>query len=154
MGVRLKLVGNRGLYKEGKCVYLCNHRAWADFFVDVYITEVRPAGCSTALHRTCQLDRPEDEVPSTDAPPFCHVQRVQGRAFVLSRYLVVYIFPIFAVPAMAIGAVFAFQRNKPGAHEDLNKQLDTHLASHADFSGFVAGAYTRPLFSSTSAPSV
>lgn len=41
MGVRLKLVGNRGLYKDGKCVYLSNHRAWADFFIDMYITEVR-----------------------------------------------------------------------------------------------------------------
>jgi len=40
MGVRLKLVGTRVLYKEGKCVYLSNHRAWADFFIDVYITEV------------------------------------------------------------------------------------------------------------------
>ena len=40
MGVRLKLVGSRGLYKDGKCVYLSNHRAWADFFIDMYITEV------------------------------------------------------------------------------------------------------------------
>jgi hypothetical protein len=31
--------------------------------------------------------------------------------------LVVYVFPLFAVPAMSVGAVFAFKRNKPGAHE-------------------------------------
>jgi len=99
MGVRLKLVGTRVLYKEGKCVYLSNHRAWADFFIDVYITE--------------------------------------GRAFILSRYLVVYVFPLFAVPAIWVGAVFAFQRNKPGAHEALNQQLDAHLKTHTDFSGFV-----------------
>lgn len=47
MGVRLKLVGNRGLYKEGKCVYVCNHRAWADFFIDMYITEVRRSNTKT-----------------------------------------------------------------------------------------------------------
>lgn len=85
--------------KEGKCVYLSNHRAWADFFIDMYITE--------------------------------------GRAFILSRFLVVYVFPMFAVPAMINGAVFAFKRNKPGAHEELNKQLDAHLKNYTDFSGFV-----------------
>lgn len=51
--------------------------------------------------------------------------------------MVVYVFPLFAVPAMWVGAVFAFKRNKPGAHEELNKQLDAHLESHTDFSGFV-----------------
>ena len=95
MGCNLTLVGNRGLHKDGRCVYLCNHRAWADFFIDVYLTE--------------------------------------GRAFILSRYLVVYVFPLFALPAMAVGAVFAFKRNKPGAHEALNAQLDTHRETHGDF---------------------
>ena len=99
MGCRLRLVGNRGLYKEGPCIYLANHRAWADFFIDMYLTE--------------------------------------GRAFILSRYLVVYVFPLFAIPAMYIGAVFAFKRNKPGQHDALNKQLDDHLHDHPDFSGFV-----------------
>lgn len=46
-------------------------------------------------------------------------------------------FPFFAVPAMACGAVFAFQRNKPGQHETLNNRLDAHMKTHADFSGFV-----------------
>jgi 1-acyl-sn-glycerol-3-phosphate acyltransferase len=95
----LTLVGNRTLHKDGRCVYLCNHRAWADFFVDMYLTE--------------------------------------GRAFILSRYLVVYVFPLFAVPAMAVGAVFAFKRNKPGQHDELNKQLDDHMARFPDFSGLV-----------------
>ena len=99
MGVQLKLVGNRGLHKDGKCVYLCNHRAWADFFIDMYLTE--------------------------------------GRGFILSRYLVVYVFPLFAVPAMAVGAVFAFKRNKPGAHEELNKQLDQHRETYSDYTGIV-----------------
>ena len=94
MGCRLRLVGNRGLYKEGPCIYLANHRAWADFFIDMYLTE--------------------------------------GRAFILSRYLVVYVFPLFAIPAMYIGAVFAFKRNKPGQHDALNKQLDDHLHDHPD----------------------
>ena len=99
MGCALTLVGHRTLHKDGKCVYLCNHRAWADFFVDMYLTE--------------------------------------GRAFILSRYLVVYVFPLFAVPAMAVGAVFAFKRNKPGAHDALNKQLDDHMTKFPDFSGLV-----------------
>ena len=25
----------------GKCIYLCNHRSWADFMVDQYVTQVR-----------------------------------------------------------------------------------------------------------------
>ena len=41
MGCRLKLVGTRGLYKDGPCVYLSNHRAWADFFIDMYLTRAR-----------------------------------------------------------------------------------------------------------------
>jgi hypothetical protein len=61
------------------------------------------------------------------------VYLTEGRAFILSRYLVVYVFPLFALPAMAVGAVFAFKRNKPGAHEALNAQLDTHRETHGDF---------------------
>ena len=61
----------------------------------------------------------------------------RNRADILSRYLVVYVFPLFAVPAMAVGAVFAFKRNKPGAHDALNKQLDDHMMKFPDFSGLV-----------------
>ncbi|KAL4523123.1 hypothetical protein Ndes2526B_g07934 [Nannochloris sp. 'desiccata'] len=33
-------VGSRELYRE-TCMYLCNHRSWADFMVDQYVTEGR-----------------------------------------------------------------------------------------------------------------
>ena len=99
MGCRLKLVGNRTLYKDGPCVYLSNHRAWADFFIDIYLTE--------------------------------------GRAFILSRFAVAYVFPFFMLPAMWVGAVFAFQRGKAGAHDELNNSLDAHFKAYTDFSGFV-----------------
>ena len=49
----------------------------------------------------------------------------------------VYVFPLFAVPAMSYGAVFAFKRNKPGQHDALNRQLDEHFKTYTDFSGFV-----------------
>ncbi len=41
MNVRFKIVSQKQLYRDGKCVYLCNHRAWADFFIDMYLTEGR-----------------------------------------------------------------------------------------------------------------
>ena len=99
MGCRLKLVGTRALYKDGPCVYLSNHRAWADFFIDMYLTE--------------------------------------GRAFILSRFAVAYVFPAFMLPAMWVGAVFAFKRGKAGAHDELNNALDAHLKTFTDFTGFV-----------------
>lgn len=99
MGCRLKLVGTRALYKDGPCVYLSNHRAWADFFIDMYLTE--------------------------------------GRAFILSRFAVAYVFPAFMLPAMWVGAVFAFKRGKAGAHDELNNALDAHFKTFTDFSGFV-----------------
>ena len=61
-------------------MYLANHRAWADFFLDLYLTE--------------------------------------GRAFMLSRFMVVYAFPLFGIPAVILGAVFAFKRNKPGKADE------------------------------------
>lgn len=39
MGVRIRHLGTRSLYKKERCVYLCNHRSWADFFVDVHLTQ-------------------------------------------------------------------------------------------------------------------
>uniref|UniRef100_A0A7R9VG05 Phospholipid/glycerol acyltransferase domain-containing protein n=1 Tax=Chlamydomonas euryale TaxID=1486919 RepID=A0A7R9VG05_9CHLO len=39
LGVKYLKVGTNSLYKDGRCVYLCNHRSWADFFVDIYLTE-------------------------------------------------------------------------------------------------------------------
>ena len=37
---RVLKVGSQQLYR-GKCVYLFNHRSWADFIVDQYVTEGR-----------------------------------------------------------------------------------------------------------------
>eukprot|EP00890_Picochlorum_soloecismus_P005281 jgi/Picsp_1/5754/NSC_03113-R1_1-acyl-sn-glycerol-3-phosphate acyltransferase len=37
---RVLKVGDRDLYR-GKAIYLCNHRSWADFMVDQYVTEGR-----------------------------------------------------------------------------------------------------------------
>lgn len=35
-------VGKRNVYRgPGNCVFLCNHRSWADFMVDQYVTEGR-----------------------------------------------------------------------------------------------------------------
>lgn len=31
------------MYRGGQCVYLANHRSYADFFIDLYITECRAA---------------------------------------------------------------------------------------------------------------
>eukprot|EP00199_Chlamydomonas_sp_CCMP681_P002788 CAMPEP_0119108824 /NCGR_PEP_ID=MMETSP1180-20130426/15677_1 /TAXON_ID=3052 ORGANISM="Chlamydomonas cf sp, Strain CCMP681" /NCGR_SAMPLE_ID=MMETSP1180 /ASSEMBLY_ACC=CAM_ASM_000741 /LENGTH=309 /DNA_ID=CAMNT_0007094481 /DNA_START=65 /DNA_END=994 /DNA_ORIENTATION=- len=38
---RLRIVkyGKNSLYKAGPVLFLCNHRSWADFFVDTYLTE-------------------------------------------------------------------------------------------------------------------
>ena len=37
---RVLKVGRQELYR-GQCVYLFNHRSWADFIVDQYVTEGR-----------------------------------------------------------------------------------------------------------------
>jgi len=99
---RLKLVrGSRELAREKtrRTLYLCNHRAWSDFFVDVYLTE--------------------------------------GRAFMMSRMLVAYAFPLFMVPAMACGCVFGFKRDA-GDKERLNASLDAHFEKFSgEFHGMV-----------------
>ena len=79
MNVRFKIVSQKQLYRDGKCVYLCNHRAWSDFFIDMSLCE--------------------------------------GRSFTLSRMLVMYVFPVFMVPAVFVGAVFPFRMDKCGGHE-------------------------------------
>ena len=88
MNVRFKIVSQKQLYRDGKCVYLCNHRAWADFFIDMSLCE--------------------------------------GRSFTLSRMLVMYVFPIFMLPAVFAGAVFPFRRDKGGGYEELNNSIDKH----------------------------
>lgn len=47
--VNIYQLGNETLYKKGRCVYLCNHRSWADFFLDIYLTEGYAAPMSRAL---------------------------------------------------------------------------------------------------------
>jgi 1-acyl-sn-glycerol-3-phosphate acyltransferase len=42
-GVRVLAVGRRRLHRAGPCVYLANHRCWADFFLDAYLSEGRAA---------------------------------------------------------------------------------------------------------------
>jgi 1-acyl-sn-glycerol-3-phosphate acyltransferase len=45
--VKVYKVGSRGLYKgQRPVVYLCNHRSWADFFIDKYLTEAEGAPLS------------------------------------------------------------------------------------------------------------
>ena len=50
-GTRLKLVpGSAALCREKRrTVYLCNHRAWSDFFLDLYVTEGRAFTMSRLL---------------------------------------------------------------------------------------------------------
>ncbi|KAJ9516830.1 hypothetical protein QJQ45_027249 [Haematococcus lacustris] len=37
--VRIRKYGTQSMYKAGPAVYLCNHRSWADFFLDTLLTE-------------------------------------------------------------------------------------------------------------------
>ena len=47
-GVKVLKHGKQGLLKGRRCVYLCNHRSWADFFVDIFLTE----GLAAPMSRT------------------------------------------------------------------------------------------------------
>ncbi|KAF6259536.1 hypothetical protein COO60DRAFT_1003924 [Scenedesmus sp. NREL 46B-D3] len=40
-GIKVRKCGKQELYRGGACLYLANHRSWADFFVDAYLTEGR-----------------------------------------------------------------------------------------------------------------
>lgn len=40
-GIKVRKCGKQELYRGGACMYLGNHRSWADFFVDAYLTEGR-----------------------------------------------------------------------------------------------------------------
>lgn len=48
-GIKIKQLGPHGLHKGGRCVYLCNHRSWADFFIDVFLTQGLAAPMSRTL---------------------------------------------------------------------------------------------------------
>ena len=100
MNVQFKLCSKEQLYRDKKCVYLSNHRAWADFFIDMSLCE--------------------------------------GRTFTLSRMLVMYVFPVFMVPAVFVGAVFPFRRDKKGGYEELNASIDKHWSTFEQyFPGFL-----------------
>lgn len=49
MGVKLVKLGQHSLHKDSRCVYLSNHRSWADFFIDVHLTEGMAAPMSRAM---------------------------------------------------------------------------------------------------------
>jgi 1-acyl-sn-glycerol-3-phosphate acyltransferase len=45
--IRIYKVGNESVYtSDTPILYLCNHRSWADFFLDVYITEAEASPLS------------------------------------------------------------------------------------------------------------
>ncbi|GAX78532.1 hypothetical protein CEUSTIGMA_g5972.t1 [Chlamydomonas eustigma] len=48
-GVQYRQVGEQSLHKGERCLYLSNHRSWADFFVDIYLTEGMAAPMSRNL---------------------------------------------------------------------------------------------------------
>ena len=39
--VRLYRAGEQECYRDGPCIWLCNHRDWGDFFIDLYVVEGR-----------------------------------------------------------------------------------------------------------------
>ncbi|QDZ21586.1 PlsC domain-containing protein [Chloropicon primus] len=39
--VRTYRIGEQGCYRDGSCIWLCNHRDWGDFFIDLYVVEGR-----------------------------------------------------------------------------------------------------------------
>eukprot|EP00878_Enallax_costatus_P004214 GHUV01004444.1.p1 GENE.GHUV01004444.1~~GHUV01004444.1.p1 ORF type:complete len:357 (+),score=80.43 GHUV01004444.1:59-1129(+) len=39
--VKFRKLGKSSVYRGGPCMYLSNHRSWADFYIDAYLTEGR-----------------------------------------------------------------------------------------------------------------
>ncbi|EFJ51113.1 hypothetical protein VOLCADRAFT_120491 [Volvox carteri f. nagariensis] len=64
--------GEMSLYRGGRCLYLCNHRSWADFFIDTYLTE--------------------------------------GRAALMSRWMVFFAFPVFCTSVLILRGIVLFKR--------------------------------------------
>lgn len=69
----------------------CNHRSWADFMVDQYVTE--------------------------------------GRSLFLSRWAVMFVFPLFMFAIRAVRAVILFKRGKIPDKEKFNRRIDRELAA-------------------------
>ncbi|PNW70905.1 hypothetical protein CHLRE_17g738350v5 [Chlamydomonas reinhardtii] len=89
--VTLLQAGEHTLYKGGPCLYLCNHRSWADFFIDAYLTE--------------------------------------GRAALMSRWLVYFVFPVFCTSCMILKGIVLFKRGTIADKEAFNAWLDQTLGS-------------------------
>lgn len=79
------------LHRAGRCLYLCNHRSWADFFIDAYLTE--------------------------------------GRASMMSRWMVFFAFPVFMCSSVAVRAIVLFKRGAVGNKTRFNAWLDAKLAA-------------------------
>ncbi|GIM16765.1 hypothetical protein Vretimale_19357 [Volvox reticuliferus] len=72
--------GEMTLYRGARCLYLCNHRSWADFFIDTYLTE--------------------------------------GRAALMSRWLVYFVFPVFCTSVIILRGIVLFKRGHIANKED------------------------------------
>ncbi|MEW5298095.1 MAG: hypothetical protein WDW36_001253 [Sanguina aurantia] len=90
-GMKFMKVGSNGLHRGDTCIYLANHRCWADFFVDTHVTE--------------------------------------GRAMLLSRWAVFWVFPMFCLGAWVIRGVVLFKRCTILDKEKFNAWLDNELAT-------------------------
>ncbi|GFR47784.1 hypothetical protein Agub_g9553, partial [Astrephomene gubernaculifera] len=88
-GVTVLKEGESSLYRGGKCLYLCNHRSWADFFIDAYLTE--------------------------------------GRAALMSRWLVYFVFPVFCTSCLILRGIVLFKRGTIADKEAFNSWLDATL---------------------------
>ncbi|GBF93205.1 phospholipid glycerol acyltransferase [Raphidocelis subcapitata] len=87
LGIKFRKRGSGELYSgQAPCIYLANHRSWADFFVDAYL-----AG---------------------------------GRAQMLSRMAVLYAFPMFMAPVIAMRGCIVFKRGRIDDKEAFNKWID------------------------------
>ncbi|GIM16764.1 hypothetical protein Vretimale_19357, partial [Volvox reticuliferus] len=82
--------GEMTLYRGARCLYLCNHRSWADFFIDTYLTE--------------------------------------GRAALMSRWLVYFVFPVFCTSVIILRGIVLFKRGHIANKEAFNAWLDATLA--------------------------
>ena len=69
---------------------------------------------------------------------FVDAYSTEGRAFIMSRMLVAYAFPLFMAPAMFVGSVFGFNRDGMRDKDKLNRDLDAHFdAFHESYGGVV-----------------
>eukprot|EP00882_Tetradesmus_deserticola_P034919 GHRQ01040269.1.p1 GENE.GHRQ01040269.1~~GHRQ01040269.1.p1 ORF type:complete len:129 (+),score=10.95 GHRQ01040269.1:369-755(+) len=73
-GIRVRKCGKQELYRGDACMYLSNHRSWADFFVDCYLTEGRGqlmSRCAAPLQQ-----RKACTGGHGDAPTIQHVEQL------------------------------------------------------------------------------